>query len=74
MKRVLEWFLNYGLVAAILVWAITVALMAYQLTDSPWQWAFVVLSLGGLATIAGIFWIRKYINSLAKPPDQETKS
>lgn len=73
MKRVLEWFLNYGLVAAILVWAITVALMAYRLTDSPWRWVFVALSLGGLATIAGIFWIRKYINSLAKPSDQETK-
>ena len=74
MKRVLEWFLNYGLVAAILVWAITVALMAYRLTDSPWRWAFAGLSLVGVATIAGIFWIRRYINSLAKPSDQETKS
>ena len=74
MRRILEWFLNYGLIAAILVWAVTVALMAYRLTESPWRWAFVALSLGGLVTIAGIFRIRKYVNSLAKPSNQETKS
>ncbi len=73
MERVLEWFLNYGLVAAILVWALTVALMAYHLTESPWRWAFAVLSLGGLATIAGIFRIRKYVHDMTKASDQESK-
>ncbi len=36
MTRFLQLFLNYGLVAAILVWAVTVALMAYNLKG--WAW------------------------------------
>ena len=55
MNRFLRLFLNYGLVAAILVWAATVALMAYHLKESPWRWAFILLSLAGLGTIAVIF-------------------
>ena len=47
MTRFLELFMQYGLVAAILVWAGAVGLMAYHLTDSPWRWAFIALSLGG---------------------------
>ncbi len=43
MNRLLQWFMNYGLVAAILVWAATVALMAYHLEDYPWRWAFNML-------------------------------
>lgn len=71
MARFLEWFLNYGLVAAILVWAGAVGLMAYHLTDSPWRWAFVALSIGGLVTVAVILWIRRYVNSLNKASHQE---
>ena len=56
MTRFLQLFLNYGLVAAILVWAATVALMAYHLKESPWRWAFILLSLAGLGTIGVIFW------------------
>ena len=59
MNRFLQLFLNYGLVAAILVWAATVALMAYHLKDSPWRWAFILLSLAGLGTIGVIFWIQE---------------
>ncbi len=47
VNRFLQLFLNYGLVAAILVWAATVALMAYHLKESPWRWAFILLSLAG---------------------------
>ncbi len=62
MKRLLEWFLHYGLAAAVLVWAGAVGLMAYHLNDSPWRWAFAALSVGGVATIGAIVWIRKYID------------
>jgi len=64
MRTVLHWFLHYGLVASILVWAVAVGLMAYHLTDSEWRWAFAALSIFGLVTIAGIFWIRSYIDGL----------
>ncbi len=66
MKTLLQWFLHYGLVAAVLVWAGAVGLMAYHLTDSEWRWAFAVLSVGGLATIGGILWIRGYIDGLTE--------
>ena len=74
MTRFLELFMQYGLVAAILVWAGAVGLMAYHLTDSPWRWAFVALSLGGFGTVGVILWIRKYVNALNKAPQQESKS
>ena len=66
MNRFLQLFLNYGLVAAILVWAATVAMMAYHLKESPWRWAFVLMSLAGLGTIGVIFWIRKYVQRVCK--------
>ncbi len=71
MNRFLQLFLNYGLVAAVLVWAAVVALMAYHLTDSVWRWAFAALSIGGFVTIGGIYWIRKYIDSLDKASERE---
>jgi hypothetical protein len=37
---------------------------AYHLADSEWRWAFAALSVGGIATIGGIFWIRSYIDGL----------
>ncbi len=66
MKRLLQWFLHYGLMAAILVWAAAVGMMAYHLADSEWRWAFAALSVGGIATIGGIFWIRSYIDGLTE--------
>ena len=73
MNRFLQLFLNYGLVAAILVWAATVALMAYHLKESPWRWAFILLSLAGLGTIGIIFWIRRYVNDLTKLSKKSAK-
>jgi len=64
VSRLLQWFLHYGLMAAVLVWAGAVALMAYHLADSEWRWAFAALSAGGLVTIGGIFWMRTYIDGL----------
>lgn len=73
MNRFLQLFLNYGLVAAILVWAATVALMAYHLKDSPWRWVFVVMSFGGLGTVWVIFWIRIYVNRVTKAQQEVRK-
>jgi hypothetical protein len=67
----LRGFLNYGLVAAILVWAAVVAMMAYRLDESPWRWAFVALALGGVAVAVGILKMRKYIDGLNKASEQQ---
>jgi hypothetical protein len=74
MNRFVQLFLHYGLVAAILVWAATVALMAYHLHESPWRWAFVLLSLAGLGTIGVIFWIRRYVNHAAQVQERGGKA
>jgi hypothetical protein len=71
----LKAFLNYGLVAAVIVWAGVVALMAYRLDDSPWRWAFAALAVGGIATVAVIFKIRQYVDELTKASgERESKS
>ena len=64
MTQLLQWFFHYGLMAAVLVWAAAVGMMAYHLADSEWRWAFAALSVGGLVTIGGIFWMRTYIDGL----------
>jgi len=74
MNRFLQLFLNYGLVAASLVWAATVAMMAYHLKESPWRWAFVLMSLAGLGTIGVIFWIRKYVQRVGKAQQEVGKA
>ena len=74
MNRFLQLFLNYGLVAAILVWAATVAMMAYHLKESPWRWACVLMSLAGLGTIGVIFWIRKYVQRGGKAQQEVGKA
>jgi hypothetical protein len=58
----------------VLVWVGVVGMMAYRLDESPWRWAFAALSLGGLVTIGGILWIRKYINRLSEATQQERRS
>jgi hypothetical protein len=67
----LKAFLNYGLVAAVVVWAGVVALMAYRLDDSPWRWAFAALAVGGIATVAIIFRIRRYVDELTKASGEQ---
>ena len=69
----LKAFLNYGLVAAVLVWAGVVAMMAYRLNDSPWRWAFAALAVGGIATVAVIFKIRRYVDGVTKDTEQQDK-
>jgi hypothetical protein len=66
-------YLNYGLVVAVVVWAAVVGMMAYRLDESPWRWAFVGLVFAGGLTVAGIFWIRRYVNSLNKASSEQER-
>jgi uncharacterized membrane protein (UPF0136 family) len=69
----LRLFMNYGLVAAILVATALVAVLAYRLEGSRWRWPLVALVLAGFGTVAGIFWIRKYVDGLKKTTEQDVK-
>ncbi len=51
-----SWFMNYGLVASILVSTALVAVLAYRLEGSRWRWPMVALALAGIGTAAGILW------------------
>jgi len=46
-------------------------MMAYRLDDSPWRWAFAGLAVGGVATVVGIFKIRKYVDRLNKASGEQ---
>ncbi|MGC4099312.1 MAG: hypothetical protein QM706_19585 [Nitrospira sp.] len=59
-------YLNYGLVASVVVWAAIVGVMAYRLSESPWRWAFVGLVFCGGLTVAVIFWIKRYVDRLSE--------
>ncbi len=73
MRAFRLWFLNYGLVASILVSTALVALLAYRLEGSRWRWPMAALALGGIGTAAGILWIRRYIDRQTKASGQESQ-
>ena len=73
MKGFRGWFMNYGLVAAILVSTALVAVLAYRLDGSRWRWPMVALAMAGIGTAVGILWIRKYIDRQTKASDQESQ-
>jgi hypothetical protein len=50
-----------------------VAVLAYRLDGSRWRWPMVALAMAGLGTIAGILWIRRYIDRQPNSSDQEVK-
>ena len=70
VKMFLRLFINYGLVAAILVATALVTVLAYRLEGSRWRWPMVALALAGFGTVAGIFWIRRYIDRQTKASEQ----
>ena len=70
MKGFLRFYMNYGLMASILVSTSLVGVLAYRIEGSPWRWPMVALALGGLGTFAGIFWIRRYVDKQTKASEQ----
>lgn len=66
-------YLNYGLIASVVVWAAIIGMMAYRLNQSPWRWAFVGLVFAGGLTIAGILWIKHYVDRQTKESDQRSR-
>ena len=70
MKGLVRLFVNYGLVASIFLGTSGVGVLAYRLEGSPWRWPLVALVLAGFGTIAGIFWIRSYVDRQTKASEQ----
>ena len=70
MKGLVILFVNYGLVASILLGTAGVAVLAYRLEGSRWRWPLAALVLAGFGTVAGIFWIRKYVDRQTKASEQ----
>ena len=70
VKGLVILFVNYGLVASIFLGTAGVGVLAYRLEGSPWRWPLVALVLCGIGTIAGIFWIRRYVDRQTKASEQ----
>jgi F0F1-type ATP synthase assembly protein I len=62
--------MNYGLVASILVATSLVGILAYRIEGSRWRWPLAALVLAGFGTVAGIFWIRRYVDKQTKASEQ----
>ena len=73
MKGFRRLFMLYGLVASILAVMSVVGILTYRLQDSPWRWPLMVVIVAGFGTIAGIFWIRRYVDRQTKGTDQGSK-
>ncbi|MCP9447253.1 MAG: hypothetical protein NNA22_06735 [Nitrospira sp.] len=69
----LQAYLNYGLIASVVIWGAIVAVMAYRLDDSPWRWAFVALVFAGVLTVACIVWIKKYVDRQMQSSDRRSR-
>ncbi|MBX3303049.1 MAG: hypothetical protein KF693_12615 [Nitrospira sp.] len=67
--RMLRAYLNYGLIASVVVWAAIVGVMAYRLSESPWRWAFIGLVFAGGLTVGAILWIKKYVDRQTNAAD-----
>jgi hypothetical protein len=66
-------YLNYGLIASVVVWAAIIGVMAYRLNESPWRWAFIGLVFAGGLTVAAILWIKKYVDRQTKATDGRSR-
>jgi hypothetical protein len=66
-------FMLYGLVASILAVMSVVGLLTYRMGESPWRWPLLAVIVAGFGTIAGIFWIRRYIDRQTKASEQGSK-
>ncbi|MDH5741528.1 MAG: hypothetical protein OEY77_14495 [Nitrospira sp.] len=66
-------YLNYGLIASVVVWAAIIGVMAYRLNESPWRWAFIALVFAGGLTVAAILWIKKYVDRQTQAAEQRSQ-
>jgi hypothetical protein len=66
-------YLNYGLIASVVIWAAVVGMMAYRLNESPWRRAFVALVFCGGLTIAFIIRIKKYVDRLNETEEKRER-
>jgi len=66
-------YLNYGLIASVVVWAAIIGVMAYRLNESPWRWAFIGLVFAGGLTVAAILWIKKYVDRQTDATDRRSQ-
>ena len=66
-------FMLYGLVASILAVMSVVGLLTYRMGASPWRWPLLAVIVAGFGTIAGIFWIRRYVDRQTKATEQGSK-
>jgi len=70
MKGFRRLFMLYGLVASILAVMSVVGILTYRMGDSPWRWPLLAIIVAGFGTIAGIFWIRRYVDRQTKALEQ----
>ncbi|MDH4302086.1 MAG: hypothetical protein OEV51_08415 [Nitrospira sp.] len=66
-------YLNYGLIASVVVWAAIIGVMAYRLNESPWRWAFIGLVFAGGLTVAVILWIKKYVDRQTQAAERRSQ-
>ena len=66
-------FMLYGLVASIFAVMSVVGLLTYRMGASPWRWPLLAVIVAGFGTIAGIFWIRRYVDRQTKATEQGSK-
>ena len=70
MKGFRRLFMLYGLVGSILGVMGVVGMLTYRLQESPWRWPLFAIILAGFGTIAGIFWIRRYVDRQTEESEQ----
>ena len=70
MKGFRRLFMLYGLVASILAVMSVVGILTYRMGDSPWRRPLLAIIVAGFGTIAGIFWIRRYVDRQTKALEQ----
>ena len=73
MKGFRRLFMLYGLVASILAVMSVVGILTYRMGESVWRWPLLAVIVAGFGTIAGIFWIRKYVDRQTKASEQGDK-
>jgi len=73
VKRFARLYIKYGSIASILAIISVVGALTYRMGDSPWRWPLLAVIVAGFVTIAGIFWIGRYVDRQTKASEQGSK-